>query len=289
MHCHTVARIRLKLCGNSLRVHDRGMGYLIFLYTHIIEQILSKLVETFLGSQKQLICTCVCACQRYARWCTRMRACVRSHICRRIRSKSWYKHQSACATCFLRAHLCVYTMRTLCACLHYTHVRAHTLLNGLSPKLMETFLGSKNLGIIDFYVRACVCILCAWVRAHARMCEFTHFWTLTLFTLILVRRSTRYATHYLFTHCNYMALLVHVSSGYSPICPTEFSSYRPLLFVLYINEITKQVNSCNMSLMTILFREISSDLDCKLIKKYPDSVYHRCGKWHTLTLTSAVL
>jgi hypothetical protein len=67
MRFHTVARIRLKLCGNSLRVTESCMGYLILraglhacarrvhalhacTHMHIFSP---KLVETFLGSQKR--------------------------------------------------------------------------------------------------------------------------------------------------------------------------------------------------------------------------------------------
>jgi hypothetical protein len=83
--------------------------------------------------------------------------------------------------CYVRA--CV---RALGACVHFTHAHVCTLLNIFSPKLVETFLGSQkrarhNLflrarlrhrnvhGIIYFYVCACVCMLCAWMHAHARI------------------------------------------------------------------------------------------------------------------------
>jgi hypothetical protein len=109
-----------------------------------------KLVETFLGSQKRARHN-LFLCARYARGCTHMCACVRSHILGRIRSK-------ICDITLRGLH--AFYVCTLCACVHCMHVRTHTLLDGFSPKLMEIYLGSQKRARHD-------CFLCARLRVHA--------------------------------------------------------------------------------------------------------------------------
>jgi hypothetical protein len=107
---------------------------------------------------------CALACAHYARGCTHMRACVRSHIFGRISYKIGENIPLRRLHAFyVRTYVC-----TLCACVHCTHVRAHTLLDGFSPKLTKTFLGSQKLAR-----HACVCTLCAWMHARAHVCVRT--------------------------------------------------------------------------------------------------------------------
>jgi hypothetical protein len=84
--------------------------------------------------------------------CTHIHACVRSHIFGRIRS-----------IMYVRTCVC-----TLCACVHCTHVRAHTLLDGFSPKLMETYLGSQKRARHNWFV--CARLSVHAMRVGARTC-----------------------------------------------------------------------------------------------------------------------
>ena len=61
------------------------------------------------------------------------------------------------------------------------------------------------------------------------------------------------------------------------------SQIGPLLFILYINDLTNHVDSCEISLYaddSKLFREISSVTDCQLVQKDLDSVCLWCETWH---------
>jgi hypothetical protein len=109
MRFHTVARIRLKLCGNSLRVTESCMGYFILsarlracarrvrahhacARMHIIEHIRSKVGGDIPlhGLHDFYMRTCVCTlCVHYARTISMpvLHACARSHIFGRILSK----------------------------------------------------------------------------------------------------------------------------------------------------------------------------------------------------------
>ena len=61
------------------------------------------------------------------------------------------------------------------------------------------------------------------------------------------------------------------------------SHIGPLLFILYINDLTNHVDSCEISLYaeaSKLFREISSVTDCQLVQKDLDSVCLWCETWH---------
>jgi hypothetical protein len=82
-----------------------------------------------------------------------------------------------CLTCFSCVYLRVLTMRTPRACVHYTHVRAHTL-EGFSPKSMDTFLRSQKLARHNWFIRAVLRVyaMCVGVR----MCAFAHFWMYSL-------------------------------------------------------------------------------------------------------------
>ena len=61
------------------------------------------------------------------------------------------------------------------------------------------------------------------------------------------------------------------------------SQIGPLLFILYINDLTNHVDSCEISQCaddSKLFREISSVTDCQLVQKDLDSVCLWCETWH---------
>ena len=61
------------------------------------------------------------------------------------------------------------------------------------------------------------------------------------------------------------------------------SQIGPLLFILYINDLTNNVVSCEISFYADdfkLFKEISSVTDCQLVQKYLDSVFLWCETWH---------
>jgi hypothetical protein len=140
--------------------------------THIVEQIISKIggdipwvTETYTA---YLIFTRACVCTLCAWVHARARVCAYTHF--------WTYSLKEIVKTFLCMCYMLFTC-ALYACVHCTHVRAHTLLDGFSKKMRHS-LGHRNLhGIIDFYVRNCVCTLCAWVHAHARMCAFAHLWT----------------------------------------------------------------------------------------------------------------
>jgi hypothetical protein len=132
--------------------------------THYWTGFSPKLMETYLGSQKRVrhnLFLRACLRVHAMRVDAHARMCTFAHFWRYSLNNLW-KHHSACATCFLRAHLRVHTMHALCACVHCTYVRAHTLLDGFSPKLMETYLGSQKRAQHN----GCVC---AHLRVHA-MC-----------------------------------------------------------------------------------------------------------------------
>ena len=61
------------------------------------------------------------------------------------------------------------------------------------------------------------------------------------------------------------------------------SQISSLLFILYINDLTNHVDSCEISLYaddSKLFREILSVTDCQLVQKDLDSVSLWCETWH---------
>ena len=61
------------------------------------------------------------------------------------------------------------------------------------------------------------------------------------------------------------------------------SQIGPLMFIMYINDLTNHVDSCEISLYpdySKLFREISSVTDCQLVQKDLHSAYLWCETWH---------
>jgi hypothetical protein len=156
---HTVARIRLKLCGNSLRVTESCMGYFICMcalgtgvhFTHacictLLNIYSPKLVETFLGSQKRARHNLFLSA-RLREHTMRVDARTCAHVCVRtfldVFAKKIVTSLSVGYLLFMCALACA-LHRTICACVHCMHVRAHTLLDGFSPKLMETSVIRKR-------------------------------------------------------------------------------------------------------------------------------------------------
>jgi hypothetical protein len=116
--------------------------------------------------------------------------------------RNGWKHSSAWATCISRAHVRVYTMRALresMHCTHHcTHVRARTLLDGFSPTLVDTFLGSQKLACLTLFLRARLRLHVMHVRA--RTCAHVCFCTLLdVFALNLV--DTFVCMGYMFCIC----------------------------------------------------------------------------------------
>jgi hypothetical protein len=73
----------------------------------------------------------------------------------------------------------------------YIHARLHIWANSL-----QTSTGDRKLhGLLNFYVRACVCTLCACAYKHERMCAFSHFWMYSF--QIWWRHSSAWATWFL--------------------------------------------------------------------------------------------
>ena len=61
------------------------------------------------------------------------------------------------------------------------------------------------------------------------------------------------------------------------------SQISPLLFILYINDLTNHVDSCEISVYaedSKLFREILPVTDCQLVQKDLDRVCLWCETWH---------
>ena len=61
------------------------------------------------------------------------------------------------------------------------------------------------------------------------------------------------------------------------------SQSGPLLFIMYINDLTNYVDSCEISLYPDdfkLFRDISSVTDCQLVQKDLHNAYLWCETWH---------
>jgi hypothetical protein len=73
----------------------------------------------------------------------------------------------AWATWFVCARL-----RALCECVHCTHARVHIVLDGFSPKLMETCLGSQKLALHAWFSRARFRVHTTCMRMHA--CTHIH-------------------------------------------------------------------------------------------------------------------
>jgi hypothetical protein len=165
---HTVARIRLKLCEVSLRITESCTGYLLFTceryarastartcaYAHYWTDSLQYWWRHSLGHinvhGKIDVYVCACVCTLCAWVHAHARMCAFAHFWTYSLNK-WWKHPSACATYAFYVCTCVCT---LCARVYCTHVRAHTLLDGFSPKLMETFLGSQKLARHTWCLRA---------------------------------------------------------------------------------------------------------------------------------------
>jgi hypothetical protein len=127
-----------------------------------------KLVETFLGSQKRARHNLfLCAHLRVHVMRVGARMCAFAHFWT-YSLQNWWKHPSPWATCILRTHLRMHTMHAPRACVHCTHVRAHTLLDGFSPKLMETYLGSQERARHNWFV--CVRLRVNAMRVGARTC-----------------------------------------------------------------------------------------------------------------------
>jgi hypothetical protein len=117
LRCHTVARIRLKLCGNNLRVTESCMGYLVFMCAlpcaYYWTDSLQNWWRHYLGHRNVhgiIDFTCTLACASYAH------VCVRTFL-------------DVFAQKFVKTSLCMCYILLTCAlaCVHYArtmHVRA---------------------------------------------------------------------------------------------------------------------------------------------------------------------
>jgi hypothetical protein len=137
--------MRACVCSHIFGRISSNIGENIYARSHILGQTLSKLLRVTESCMGYLIFTCALACARYACGCTHMRACVCSHIFGRISSNIGEN----------------------------IYARSHILGQTLSKLLRVT---ESCMGLLGFYVRACVYTLCACVHTHARMCAFAHFW-----------------------------------------------------------------------------------------------------------------
>jgi hypothetical protein len=84
-------------------------------------------------------------------------------------------------------------------------------------------LDHRNLhGMLDFNVRACVCTLCAYMHARARMRAFAHCWTYTLQNWW--KHSSIWATCFLHAR-------LHVHTMHAPCACVQCTPLRVRIFL----------------------------------------------------------
>jgi hypothetical protein len=241
LYVHTIrALCKCVHCTHNIYIYARS---------HILEQILSKLLRVTESCMGYLICTCALACVRYAHACTHMRACVHSHILLCIRSKfggdiplhglhDFYMRTCVCTlfghyACTCTAHMCTFTqfwtdslqnwvtetctayLICMCAlaCARYERGCVRTFFYVLTPTLVKT---SLFVGYMHFTCAlACAHYARAWTVRIIYIYARSHILGQTLSKLL---RVTENCMGYLIFTCTIACARYAHACTYMRVC-----------------------------------------------------------------------